>query len=357
MELTLELLRGGQPVPNGAHDPRSHHLLHETPTSGDIWALRITRKNDGSLDRRRYRINVLYPSVLPIEKRRIPLGFFKRGFRENWNDKPMIEWIHLRDNVFSYQWNKQFAGLHHKPSDNQHELIEAALGAPLKFPDIKSFDITLSAGGAANPMLGQPERFYFALRFDCQYLNAGSRDVELDLPGLPIPAYTLPEDLWIEARFFLGVEGEGQLCYYPKVSSPLFDKLDREIIYPTLSGMVTVNLKHEVTKAIENHLYHLQHTPDGNAFDRYLRPWIVGRYEVQDVVYDRVRDEAIVTYVGRQRPSGATLSATRDGAGWRPPRPWMARLRLPSGPDCSIPPTRCRCRRRQSAAMALERRA
>lgn len=78
MELSLDLLRGGHVVPNV--NPQNHTILHQTPNSGDIWALRVGRKQDGSLERRRYKIHVQYSSVLPVLTRTIPLGFFSRGF-------------------------------------------------------------------------------------------------------------------------------------------------------------------------------------------------------------------------------------------------------------------------------------
>lgn len=139
MELTLELLRVGTPVAIGLN-----HIFHETPNAGDIWALKVTRKVDGSVDRRRYRIHVQYPSVLPLETRRVPTGFLNRGFDANWNDNPYLAWFQLRDNVLSYKWNVDFAALYGLPPDNQH----IPLGTDrLKLPTINSINLSLAAGG------------------------------------------------------------------------------------------------------------------------------------------------------------------------------------------------------------------
>ena len=59
---------------------------------------------------------------------------------------------------------------------------------------------------------------YLSLRLEAQY--AGSRTLEVDIPG-PNPSITLPQNLWAEVRFFLDTEGEGNLAYYPQVSSSL----------------------------------------------------------------------------------------------------------------------------------------
>jgi phospholipase C len=309
MELTLELLRGGQPMANALN-----HIAQNTPHSGDIWSLRVTRKQDGSLERRRYRIHIQYPSVLPLETRRIPVGFFTRGFSANWNDNPYLDWIQLRDDVLSYQWKQQFALLYGKPTDNQH----VPLGVDfLKLPDIKAFKITVLAGSQSDAMPlppGQipPDRVYFALRIDAEYL--GSHIAELDL-RLSHPPITLPSPLWFEARFLLTPMGQGVIGYYPKVLSPLLDELNVNVTYPTLSGdMKTVNVKQEMVKAIENHLYQMQFGPQGNIFDQYLRPWLVGRYECAEITFDTHTKEVVVIYVGRQKePKEPQLTVAVEG--------------------------------------------
>jgi phospholipase C len=296
MELTLELLRVGSPVAVGLN-----HILHGTPNSGDIWALRITRKNDGSLDRRRYRVHVQYPSVLPLEVRRVPIGFLNRGFDANWNDNPYLDWIQIRDNVLSYQWDRDFAALYHLPTDNVH----VPLGDRVIFPTIKSIALRLLAGGGPDPIAplipNQVVRDmpFFALRIDCTY--EGSRTVELEIPGSN-PTFTLPDPLWIIARFYLAPSNGGMLTYYTEVESPLLDAIDRDFSYPTLSGgMETVNLKHVVKEALEDYLYGLQFGEHGKRLDS-LRRWLVGRYEVVGTGYDRNAEEMVFTYVGRQRP-------------------------------------------------------
>lgn len=302
MELTLELLMGRQVVAN-----HHNHILHQTPNSGDIWSLRISRKQDGSLERRRYRLHAAYPSMLAQETRRIPLRFFKRGFHEIWNTAPYIDWAYIKDNILSYHWNPQFAALYHMPEDDQH--VPLGTGR-VKLPHIKSVRIRLLAGGDADPnpvapIPGEvrPERPYFALRIDCEY--EGSRLVEFDVPG-PNPDITLPEELWFEIRLFLGAAGQGTIGYTPRVLSPLLDMLDRNISYPTLSGsMETINVKTEIVTHLENYLYQLQNGPTGNGFDKYFRPWIVGRYAVENITYDRASEDMVVTYVAKRAAAPA----------------------------------------------------
>ena len=307
MELTLDLLRGGHSVKT---DP--NHILFQSPNSGDVWALRITRKEDGSHDRRQYRINIQYPSILPEETRRIPIGFFNRGFDENWNNNPYLEWMELKGNVLSYKWDEQFAALYDKPPDDIHVPLDVSV---LSLPDMTSIGFNLSAGFAPDPSTnlipGQTrhDRFYFALRVDFKY--SGSRDVELDIPG-PNPSITLPDPMWIEFRFFLGAFGQGTIGYSPKVLSPLLEKLDLTVTYPTplsANATKTVNIKQEIEKAVEEYLYQMQLSADGVHFDKYFRPYIVGRYEVEDVLFDRNANEVVIKYVGRQKPPESRGSA------------------------------------------------
>lgn len=310
-ELTLDLLRGGQVV---ATDP--NHVAHETPVAGDVWTLRVSRRQDGSSDRRRYRVRVQYPSTLPVETRRVPLSFFRRGFHENWNMNPYLDWARLEDNVLSYQWNEQFADLYLDRDRDRNEHVP--LGVEFaKLPEIRFTTPTLSAGGDTDPnpiapIPGEdrPERVFWKLRIEGEY--AGTRDVEFDL-AVATPNVTLPDPLWLEIRFFLGSAGGGAIGYTPRVESPLLDMLDISVTYPTLSGgSETVNIKEEVKTRIEEALYQLQLRPDGNGFDHYLRPWIVGRYEVEDVTYDRSSDEMVVTYVGRRARADSPVL----GDGW-----------------------------------------
>lgn len=313
MELTLELLRGGQVVAT-----HINHILHETLNAGDIWALRVARKQDGSLERRRYKIRVQYPSVLPSEVRRIPLRFFTRGFSENWNDNPYLEYVQLKDNMLSYKWKDQFAALYDKPSGDQY----VPLGTDIvKLPEIRFSIPILQTGGDPHPIppiagFSRPDLPFFALMIQGEYV--GSRDVEFEIPG-PTPDVTLPDTLWFEARFYLETVGQGRIGYYPEVRSSLLDALDINVTYPTLSlETKTINVKAEVKKAIENHLYQMQWGDTGSVFDKYLRPYLVGRYEVENLVYDRNADEMVITYVGRQRPSDGPGLAADLGASAHP---------------------------------------
>lgn len=324
MELTLELLRAGTAVDSGLN-----HIFHETPNSGDIWAVKVTRKVDGSLDRRRYRLHVVYPSVLPLETRRVPIAFLNNGFDANWNDRvdnndsPYLLWFQLRDNILGYQWQPDFANLHDLPTDNQY----IPLGIDfIKFPTINKIGLTLEAGGGPDPIPpvieGEVRRDmpYFALRIDCTYES--SRNVEIDIPG-PNPTVTLPDPMYLIARFYLAAWSAGRLSYYVEVESPLLDALDFNVSYPSLSsGIDTINVKQEVKKALENALYQFQYAPpdpDGKpamarrALDALGR-WLVGRYEIMGTAYDRGTREMVFTYVGRQRPPKRPKQIT-DGRG------------------------------------------
>jgi hypothetical protein len=296
MEITLELLRGGHVVPDV--NPQNHTVLHQTPNSGDIWALRVSRKQDGSLERRRYKIHVQYPSVLPVLTRTIPIGFFSRGFAKNWDTNPYIAWAYLEGSHLAYKWDEQFADLYDKPRDDQY----VSLGTDrLKLPHITLDAIRVLAGGEQGPIAGQGEMPFFKLRLEFSYQD--SRTVEFEIPIGANPSGELPYPLWVDAKFYISPYVQGTIGYYVAVESPLLDAIDWNITYPSAShGTETINVKQVAKKAIEDYLSRLQFSEKGNLMDRYLRPWLVGRYEVENVRYDRNADAVVLTYVGRQTP-------------------------------------------------------
>ena len=283
--------------------------MHQTPNSGDIWALRVSRARDGSLERRRYRIEVQYPSVLPVLTRTIPMRFFSRGFARNWDSNPYIAWAYLEGNRLAYKWDAQFAALYDHPLDDQY----VALGTDrLKLPHIKLDAIRVLAGGEQGPIAGQGELPFFKLRLEFSYRN--SRTVELDATVTTL-SEELPVPLRVEAKFYLSPYGQGTIGYYVAVELPLLDAIDRNITIPSAShGTETINIKQIAKNAIEKYLYGLQFSNTGNKFDRYLRPWLVGRYEVENIRYDRNADTMLISYVGRQMPP-QELVFSRDTGG------------------------------------------
>jgi hypothetical protein len=306
MELTLELLRAGQVMPDV--NPQSHTILHQTPNSGDIWSLRVTRKQDGSLDRRRYKIHVQYPSVLPVLTRTIPMGFFNRGFARNWDSNPYIAWAYLEGSHLAYKWDEQFAELYDKPRDDQY----VSLGTDrLKLPHIKLDAIRVLAGGGQGPIAGQGWMPLFKLRLEFSYRD--SRTVEFELPVQNLSGQ-LPDPLWVEAKFYFSPYGQGTIGYYVAVESPLLDAIDWNVTYPSAShGTETINVKQVAKKAIEDYLYRLQFSEKGNLVDRHLRPWLVGRYEVENVAHNRNTDAMVLTYVGPQTPPHELVFSSDTG--------------------------------------------
>jgi phospholipase C len=299
MELNLELLRGGQVVGSG-----SNHILHTTQNAGDIWALRVTRKQDGSTEHRRYKIRVLQPSILVREERRIPMSFFNRGFDLNWNDKPLLAWMDLRDGVLSYQWEPNFAQMHGKPSDEEHE----QLGLPgwVKFPNLRSIKLVFSAHGGKHPIADNRRACYLQARIVAKYVDPSDRTIKIDPPVLPggsVDVISLPAEdkMYFDVKFYIEVDHNGKLSLFPKVESPILDLLDFDITYVTLGGTETKNAKDEVCKALESFVHGLQFKLNPGGLGFYLKPYLVGNYEAALVTHDRRSDEMVITYVGRQK--------------------------------------------------------
>lgn len=203
--LTVDLLRKDAVAKS---DP--NHIFFKTPNAGDVWSLRIARRADGSTDTRRYRIEVTYPSVLPVERRRIPARFFTRGFQKNWSENPYLDYLRLIGNKIGYRWNARFAEMYGKPQGDQY----ISLTDSLDLPDVSMSSLTLSVGGEEAPPVykfpdGMPRPIMPYLKLRVEGRCDGSRMLAVNTPGPNFIKVELPEQLSAEVKFFLGTEGSG----------------------------------------------------------------------------------------------------------------------------------------------------
>ncbi|TXH67751.1 MAG: hypothetical protein E6Q88_10405, partial [Lysobacteraceae bacterium] len=293
-DIDIELLRGTTKVGSG-----THHIGVDVTTFDDARYIKITRRVTGATTAKRYSVEVNYPSQLPILERRIPLGFFRKGFEENWNQHPYLS-FRLDGEYFTINFDQQFAQLYGLENPTKIKLYDV-------FQDINSTSIRFGAGAGPNPLapLQSGESPYFSLSVTCE---AGGAD-EIDLPD-PLTTINLPNIINMEFRFYLVAIG-GQLEYMAKVSSPLINALPTSV---SIAGY-DVEVRPRVIREIESGLNKLQRGgATTSRFGGFLGPWLIGeRREVASISYDRSRDQIVVQYVGPLPPPSEDLVLS-DGA-------------------------------------------
>ncbi len=281
-ELIFELMHGDQ-VAQRKED--GHNIFYDSAASSASWSLRITRKPDTSNDRRRYRIDATYPSVLPLLDRRIPLSFMQRGFDQNWNDgHQYLQELWIENNIVNYRWDEKFSWLYDLKREGSHNLGARSYA---EIPFILKRDVIFGVGHEDGviipPATSAPKVPYISLKVVLYCKD--SRVIDVIGPD----NVTLPQEFSIELRLRLS-RTQGILIYDPRII------LSHDIEDSILGFDLDIP---GFLKSAEAALYKLQWGEGGNRFDAVMRPWLVGHYEVVDVEYDDVTDEMVIWHVGR----------------------------------------------------------
>jgi phospholipase C len=383
-ELKLELLKRAVVVASSNDSSEAGFISYPTgpDAAGDLWALRVTRTEQGSTPNQ-YTITVQYPSEFVTEERRIPVGFVLRGFARNWEANPLFESVTIKDQSLTYKWRPDFAALYEKPTEAQTEdLLKKTLGKHVSLPEITSIKVAIKAGPVEGDTDGLP---YFDLVIKGRY--AGSKAIKFDsriqlvadahtqpidwVTGTDNKWFDLPSDpddpssISVTVRFHLH-ESYGAITYRASVRSPLLDAIPAVIVYPELGiGSVfapglateTLHLRQLVIDKILALVNTLEHQL---AFDKSVRPFLVGRSEhtgvpyeqavrslrndVLGVSYDSAKAEIVIKYANRRRPplhqvdlGGSFPDVTPAEPAPEPRRPIRP---LPTGPIHTATPTR-----------------
>ena len=302
-EITAELMYGDDVVQTKA----GANIFYTIPAAGAAWWLRMTRADDGSTDRRRYRVYAQYPSVLPLVDRRVPARFVQTGLDRNWNDgHQYLEMLRVEGKVVQYRWDAKLAELY--DLDPREVTITLDL-EDADLPAIEAREMRFQLGWTQAPIdppattaLKIP---YLALHIRLECID--SRDIDI-LGPIDIP---LPREFWIEVRFHLRA-ANGVLSYDPEIIMGFMSFLDdvKQLLEPKI-------------KAKEDSLRNKQWKDGRNSFDAVLRPWFTGHYELVDVEYDDAADDIVFGYVGKPLEQNIVIAS-------EPPRSgsWAALPRL-----------------------------
>src|ERR1035437_5860074 len=68
------------------------------PEADDTWRLRLTLAKEST--KRAYTLTLVYPSMLPILTKKIPLAFLQQGFDSNWNGRDYISIGFVNDALY-----------------------------------------------------------------------------------------------------------------------------------------------------------------------------------------------------------------------------------------------------------------
>jgi phospholipase C len=300
-------------------------LVHETSAPSSDWNIIITRKQDAFPQRRRFRIVVTYPSILPEEERRVPLEFLRRGFDLNWNKlgdgQHYVRGLSIYSNKLTYYLEPVFAALYHLEASNENDPINLVPDYStwwVELPPIRNrgpVEFEVGVDTETDMAIGGP-RVYFALKI--KVFCDGRRNVHIRGAN----DVDLHPEFWIHVRFYpVCLEG-GMLCYHARVLTSL------DLDYSVVLDIVDKELPD--LKRYAEHILHLKQWDENNRslFDKHLKPWMVGNYEVTGLHYDPATDDLVIRHVGKpiERPIAANPDPDAPtGTGWNMvtnPRPY-----------------------------------
>ena len=315
-------------------------LIHGARGDSADWNIIITRKRDVSAVRRRFRVVVIYPSVLPEEERRVPIAFLNRGFDFNFNEPQSgvqyVRSISITESNITYFLEPVFAALYGLDSEGTYAIPHVPVKLPwqlgghtllngrLKCPTIHSvapIEVRADIDTETDMAIGGP-RFYLALKIKMRC--EASRKLEFEPPtlsalNLVIPPGTsdylaslvtaeLPREFEVEARFYLQFLEGGGLYYVPRIST-------------TLSVDFLPGVDDSIHKGINGALRDAERvlSQRGSLFDRHVKSWLVGNYELTGIRVDMASSELVLTHAGRPVKKPIANQVDPDapqGIGW-----------------------------------------
>jgi phospholipase C len=272
-DLMIDLLHGDELVASGTNSLP----LQQTPSDGDdTWRVRMQLAPNTSAGTYNYGVDLMFPSVLPILTRRIPLAFFQQGFDNNWNGRNYIS-ISFEENNLLIHFDPELATYYHL-SDKDFVMDSHFL---VTLPNIMVRDIRLSINSSAGGNAGNPRPMTY-VRLSVSFTGINGQPMSGSAYGIDINVH----DFSINFNFFLttipGIVGDvmgtnvGYVCEVDTdFGSQIYDtngEVEEEV-----SGKV-----HDALKGAENFL-NLHAEPVGAA----LTPWLLGAgFDVWNVYYD-----------------------------------------------------------------------
>ncbi len=297
----------------------NHSIIATSNWSDDLWRLKIKRVQDPSIpsnERRKYRIQIQYMSLLPEIERRIPVQFFQNNFNNNWNNEKYVG-LSINGSKLIIYVRPDFQELYNLLPQ------EIDFGTMLNFRNLYSENIELGAGAGPvkiNPQGDSRTCVFFSIRFD---IHGGDVDLNVPIPGgfevhlLTIPNFTM------YIRFYL--VGAPFVEYIPIIDlSDLIRHIPEGVEGLSITALsilrefISDKLK-DAARKIELLQYESGNPQGISKFGSFFTPWLVGGdYELLSISYSPGTGDVF-------NPNGIINPATGDltvtYAGPREPEP------------------------------------
>jgi phospholipase C len=279
-DLVMDLFHGDQIVASGSNGLPLQHTLSN---GDDTWRLRLQLGPGSPAGNYSFTINLMFPSMLPILTRRIPLDFFQQGFDDNWNGRNYISitfenskiWIHFDPEVASYY------GL----SDKDVLIPTIPTEDP---PNILVKDVNLSVGSSAGSFGSLPGPLpYIRLTLACTGIDNQPITGEVFGFDVKVHDFTITATLYLTTLGAVVGDRFGTVVGYVSEVTSNFESQ----VYDT-NGEVT----EEVSGIVNNHLWSAQTFLDQHAgqFGAIFTQWLLGAgFDVWNVRYDPTNSQPV----------------------------------------------------------------
>jgi hypothetical protein len=264
-DLQLELRHSQHLKRPGSNLVRAESLWHD-----DLWRLHVRRNGvpfDADRSARGYRLEVFYPSQLPVFARRIPAEFFGNGFATNWNQQQYVR-VRLFDTTVRLFFTPDFAALYNLPS-TEDTAIRLDV-APLCFDrHVEMRRLTLGIGAGPFPYGDHHNAPFVSIRAEFPAVDIGVKVGNFFDPHLASGNLDLTVRLFLTTVGSLTEGGRLYLAYASTVESSLIDALPESV-----AGF---EARERVRRAVIGGLDAAQASESSpSVLGDHIGPWLIG---------------------------------------------------------------------------------
>lgn len=281
VDVLMDLFHGDELVASGTNGLP----LQLTPSEGDnTWRVRVQLAPNSPSATYRVTLSLIFPSMLPILTKCIPLAFFQQLFDTNWNGRSYVS-IALEQNNLLIHFDPELASYHHL-SDIDHVMDSKFL---VTLPNVMTRDVQLSINNSSaegyDGLAGQLPYIRLTVRFT----GINNQPISGSAYGFDINVH----DFSIDVHFFLctvpGVVGDvmgSNVGYVSQVTTDLVSQL-----YDTNGSVVDY-----ISDQLNSYLTEAQNFLDLHAeqVGAAVTPWLLGAgFDVLNVRYDSTSSQPV----------------------------------------------------------------
>ena len=279
-DLVMELFHGDQLVATGYNALP----LQQTPSEGDnTWRVRLQLGPGTPPATYNFNVDLMFPSMMPILTRRIPLAFFQQGFENNWNGRNYVS-IAFEENNLLIHFDPELASYYHL---SNADLVMASY--PLvTAPNLMTSDVSLSISSSHGGYDGLAGPLPY-VQLKVSFTGINNQPISGSAFGFDINVH----DFSVSVYFFLttipgivgGVMGTN-VGYVSQVTSDFASQL-----YDTNGEIVDFVSDHVASALLDAQRFLDLHAEQVGAA---LTPWLLGAgFDVLDVRYDPANSQPV----------------------------------------------------------------